>query len=232
MKWFKHETTALHDAKIEKLIMKYGIEGYGLYFACVEIIAGELNAEHITFELEHDAEVLSSKFKMQQTRVEEIMKFCLELKLFEINSTSNKITCIKLAKRLDVSTSNNPEFKKLLESISDYKKLLPINNRREQKRIEKNRTEQKKIEENRGELKNVLLTELEYNSLITDYGISIISNYINQLSLYDKIDKYLDHNKTIRRWLLKDGIKKISEIPKSQTEYNEFEEFKKQQGIK
>ena len=29
MKWFKHDSNALHDAKIEKLIMKFGIEGYG-----------------------------------------------------------------------------------------------------------------------------------------------------------------------------------------------------------
>ncbi|MCP4649598.1 MAG: DUF4373 domain-containing protein, partial [PVC group bacterium] len=58
MKWFKHDTNALHDAKIEKLIMKYGIEGYGVYFACVEMIAHKLSPKKATFELEHDAEIL------------------------------------------------------------------------------------------------------------------------------------------------------------------------------
>ena len=45
MKWFKHSASARHDAKIEKLIMKHGIAGYGLYFACVEIIADELTTD-------------------------------------------------------------------------------------------------------------------------------------------------------------------------------------------
>ena len=45
MKWFKHDTNALQDAKIEKLVMKYGLEGYGLYFACVELIAASLSAD-------------------------------------------------------------------------------------------------------------------------------------------------------------------------------------------
>lgn len=45
MKWFKHDTDALQDAKIEKLVMKYGLEGYGLYFACVELIAASLSSD-------------------------------------------------------------------------------------------------------------------------------------------------------------------------------------------
>ena len=45
MKWFKHVSVALQDAKIEKLMMKYGLEGYGLYFACVELIAASLSSD-------------------------------------------------------------------------------------------------------------------------------------------------------------------------------------------
>lgn len=55
MKWFKHETNSGFNAKMKKLLMKYGVQGYGLYYYCVEIIAGNLTTENITFELEHDA---------------------------------------------------------------------------------------------------------------------------------------------------------------------------------
>ena len=45
MKWFMHEGNARSDSKIEKLLIKYGVEGYGLYFYCVEIIAGNLSSD-------------------------------------------------------------------------------------------------------------------------------------------------------------------------------------------
>jgi predicted phage replisome organizer len=68
-----------------------------------------------------------------------------------------------------------------------------------------------------GELNNVLLTEKEYKKLIKDYGEKVIINYINRLSLYEKIDNYSDHNRTIRKWLNKDDIPKQKklEVPES-----------------
>ena len=118
--------------------MKYGIEEYGLYFACVEIIAGALTSEHATFELEHDAEVLAHKFKVDTLRVEEIMKYMVSLNLFQINDETGHIVCYQLLKRLDVSTGHNPEFKKLLsESISKYQKVLPAISRLDYTRLDK-----------------------------------------------------------------------------------------------
>jgi predicted phage replisome organizer len=68
-----------------------------------------------------------------------------------------------------------------------------------------------------GDLNNVCLTEIEYNRLIDDYGKDIALRYINSLSLYEKIGNYSDHNRTIRKWINKDGVKKIEKIetPKS-----------------
>ena len=40
MKWIKHDTNANQDAKLKKLRMKYGLEGYGMYWYCLELIAG------------------------------------------------------------------------------------------------------------------------------------------------------------------------------------------------
>jgi len=136
IKWFKHDSNALHDAKIEKLIMKFGIEGYGLYFACIEIIASELSRENITFELEHDAEILAHKFKIDTLRVEAIMKYCIELGLFQFNIETQRIVCYKLARRLDISMSQNPEIKQILAN-KNFKKLLESNSRLDENRIDK-----------------------------------------------------------------------------------------------
>ena len=39
MKWFKHDATAGMDAKLKKLRLRYGLEGYGLYWYLLECIA-------------------------------------------------------------------------------------------------------------------------------------------------------------------------------------------------
>lgn len=135
MKWFKHDANALNDAKIAKMIRKCGFESYGLYFAVVEIIASEVDTDNLTFALEHDAEDLADRFKMLPERVTELLEYMISVELFERNG-DGKITCNRLALRLDNATSQNPEFKKLLSNLKSLQsnlKLLPAEeNRREE----------------------------------------------------------------------------------------------------
>jgi hypothetical protein len=140
MKWFKHYTKSMTDAKIEKLIMKYGIEGYGIYFACLEIIAGNLTIENITFELEHDVEILAYKFKIDTVKLMEIMKYCVNLGLFEYNESNQRISCMKLLKYIDDSTAKNPEIRKIVSHCKGNSELFGINPKEsEQIRLDKNR---------------------------------------------------------------------------------------------
>ena len=143
MKWFKHDSNALHDAKIEKLIMKHGIEGYGLYFACIEIIANELTSENITFELEHDAEILAYKFKIDTLKVEEIMKYCVNLGLFQYNIESGRMACYKLASRLDKTMSQSIGIREITTS-KNFQKLPKTSSNQKQIRLDKNRLEENK----------------------------------------------------------------------------------------
>jgi len=114
-----HDTNALSDAKIEKLIMKYGVEGYGLYFACVEIIAGNLTNENITFELEHDAEILGHKFQIDTLKVNDMMGYMIALGLFEINQITKRVSCEKLAKRISSNLIKNPQLLKIKKEIQE-----------------------------------------------------------------------------------------------------------------
>ena len=58
----------------------------------------------------------------------------------------------------------------------------------------------------------VKMSPEEYQRLCDDFGQSVIDSKIEDLSLYlgDKVgmNKYKDHNKTIRRWLKREGIEK------------------------
>lgn len=202
MKWFKHDTDALRDAKIEKLIMRYGIEGYGLYFACVEIVAGNLSNEKVTFELEHDAEILGYKFKIDTLKVEDMMKYMCELGLFEVENT--RIYCYKLATRIDSSLIKNKELLQVKKTIQEETRSIEkIQDNSSQSRVDKSRIEEKILYR-----ECIYLTEKEYNRLIKDYDKETIHLYIGRLNDYllsiGKPKKYDSHNYTIRSWIRKD----------------------------
>ena len=115
MKWFRHDSDSHIDTKIKKLKNKYGITGYGLYWYCLELIAGKVSRNNITFVLEDDAEVIAIDWGLDQLKVQEIMTYMCELGLFEHNEGS--ITCLKLALRLDDTNSRNPEIKNILAML-------------------------------------------------------------------------------------------------------------------
>lgn len=116
MNWFKHDTDATQDAKVKKLLIHYGAVGYAIYFHCLELIAGDVTEANLTFELEHDSEVIADNLHIKGTAdksgvmiVEEIMRFIVDLGLF--TCSENKIFCLKLLKRLDSSMTSRESFR-------------------------------------------------------------------------------------------------------------------------
>lgn len=130
MKWFKHDSDANRDPKLEKLLMKYGAEGYAAYWLCLELIAAPIDKTNLNFELEHDAEILAYRLKMDSVKVEEIMHYMVGLSLFEISQTSQRITCMKLAYRLENSIVKNPQLKQIQELMASdpgQSEIIPDN---------------------------------------------------------------------------------------------------------
>jgi hypothetical protein len=132
MKWFKHDTDASTDAKIKKLLLKHGAEGYAIYFHCIELIAGSISDQNITFQLEHDAEIIADNLKIKGDnqlsaidKVNNIMKTIIDLQLFE--ESNNKIYCLKLAKRIDQSMTSNPKMRKMINCIKQSHDTVMIN---------------------------------------------------------------------------------------------------------
>lgn len=68
----------------------------------------------MTFELEHDAELIAHKLKIDSLMVEEIMRYVITLGLFEVSE--NRITCMKLAKHFDERFAKTPEMKLVIAS--------------------------------------------------------------------------------------------------------------------
>lgn len=103
MKWFKHDANASIDAKLKRIRIKYGMEGYGLYWYCLELIAKNVEKHNLTFSLEEDSELISCDTGIHQERVEEMMVHMVNLGLFEQSGTH--ITCLKMATRADEYTA-------------------------------------------------------------------------------------------------------------------------------
>jgi len=223
MDWFKHDTTALNDAKLKKIIKNYGVTGYAIYFHCLELIAGNVNKSNITFELEHDSEIIADDLRIMgngdksgQQIVEEIMRYMVSLDLFQ--SIDNRIFCFKLLKRMDQSMTSNRDFRKMIVKAKENHDIVMIEScqnhgdvMKEEIRRDKNRKEEKRIDiTNKNQhLDHVYLTEDEYNRIVSDYGEDETNRMIQKLDTYleDHPEKRIDgkkpyhsHNKTMRTW--------------------------------
>lgn len=117
MKWFKHDSNANADSKLQNVLLDYGLEGYGLYWYCIELIAGKVDADNITFSLEHDARIIARNTGSTAQKVEEMMRYFIKVGLFE--NSDGVITCMKLAKRLDQSMTSNKEMRAIISGLKD-----------------------------------------------------------------------------------------------------------------
>jgi hypothetical protein len=145
MKWFKHQSDSNVNAKLQELVLEYGFEGYGVYWYCLELIAGNVEPDKMTFELEHDARLIARYGGVGVQRVEEIMKHMIKLDLFECSD--GRITCLKLAKRCDDYTAKLVK-KKGLQAI-DSKEVLENPTKTDKNPLEENRLEQIRTKENK-----------------------------------------------------------------------------------
>ena len=215
MQWFKHDTDAATDAKIKKLVMRYGADGYAIYFHCIELIVGNVSEHNITFELEHDAEIIADNLKIQGTsdtspvdRVNQIMRYIVSLGLFEENN--GHIFCYKILKRLDSSMTSSAKMRAIITSAKQSHDKVMISHdsvMQEEKRTEEKNEEPpdkpaKHQKHKHGEYKHVLLTSDEYLRLCEEWGEPEVLRMIKILDegIETKGYKYKNHNLALRKW--------------------------------
>ena len=154
MHWFKHDTDARNSIKIRKLRRKYGADGYAIYWFCLEAIAQGVNKDNLTFQLKEDSEMIAYELDIQEKRVEEIMIFLIQLKLFE--QSNSIITCLKLAERIDQSMTNSPAMRKWIkeshDTVSTCHDTVSTCLELEEKRIEEKRIDTKTKEKSFSDL--------------------------------------------------------------------------------
>ena len=120
-------------------MLDYGLEGYGLYWYCIELIAGRVDKDNITFELEHDARIIARNAGSTAKKVEEMMRYFVKVGLFE--DSSGMITCMKLARRLDKSMTSNAEMREIISKFKSHDSIMTESAKpmQEENRLEENR---------------------------------------------------------------------------------------------
>lgn len=156
MKWIKHDTDANQDAKLQNVLLDYGLEGYGLYWYCIELIAGKVDKDNITFELEHDARIIARNTGSTAQKVEELMRYFVKIGLFE--NSHGVITCLKLARRLDKSMTSNPEMRNIIEQLKSHDSVMAVPDlvMQDQNRLDQNRLDNKDLLSDKSDAKDVL----------------------------------------------------------------------------
>lgn len=106
------------------MLIRYGAIGYAIYFHCLELIAGDIAETNVTFELEHDSEIIADNLKIKGTAtqsaieiVQEIMTYAISLQLFD--EKDNRIFCFKLLKRLDTSMTSSKQMRELITKAKE-----------------------------------------------------------------------------------------------------------------
>lgn len=142
MKWVKHDTDANADAKLQNVLLDYGLEGYGLYWYCIELIAGKVDKDNITFELEHDARIIARNTGSTTQKVEEMMRYFVDTGLFE--NHQGVVTCLKIAKRLDKSMTSNPDMRAVIERLKSHDSIMTQSAKpmQDKIRLDENRVEE------------------------------------------------------------------------------------------
>lgn len=140
MKWFKHDSNANTDAKLRRVRLKYGMAGYGLYWYCLELIANNVDQSNITFELEHDVDIIAADTGIGFELVHEMMEFMVSQGLFD--EAGGIYSCIKMAQRLDKSMTSNPYMRNLIERAKQSHDKVMIKSDKvmqDKNRLDKNR---------------------------------------------------------------------------------------------
>ena len=145
MKWFKHDTDAHNDAKLDKVLMHYGSHGYAVYSYCLELIAGKIDKGNTSCALEHDAEQIGARLKIDSVEVSGILQYLVDVGLFD-GAIESSITCLKLLGRLDKSMTNSPQLRQIIgthrqETSAD---VMTLSDMSANVTPDKNRTEEKR----------------------------------------------------------------------------------------
>jgi len=106
MRWFKHLTTSSRDEKLMRLRDEFGVEGYGLYWLVLELIAEQCTANNNKVFIELSPRNWRKTTEISPKKFQLFLTFTQEISLFSVEKSEKliKVSCPNLLKYRDEYT--------------------------------------------------------------------------------------------------------------------------------
>lgn len=217
MKWFKHYSDAGDNLKLKIIRREFGLEGYGFYWLCLELVASQSEEYRINKDKEWKTELaISSSFG--QELIEKILSRFADLNLIDKKSfIRGHLYLPKMAEYSDEYTSK-------LRRVSGHSR---DNVRLEEIRTEEIRTDKKRVDKPQNHfsyLENIPEEDLNEFTFRFDASKHQVKSKGEDLANYcranGKTQKYKDFKAFLVNALKKD-FKELTEKQRKERESNQ-----------
>jgi len=146
MKWFQHQSDSYTDLALKEIIAEFGMEGYGFFWICCELIAQQGNNYCINNK-KNWKKVLKLVSSLPDQKVDEILQKFAELDLISLKSFTNGILAIPKMRRYSDDTTKR--LRRSSEATSEQMRLDKT--RLDKIRLDKNKENTKRKKSKSGE---------------------------------------------------------------------------------
>jgi len=226
--YFSHDANARHDPNICEMRAEFGMEGYGLYWAIIEMLREQ---ENYKLSIKR-VNAIAMQTYCEKSLIKKFITQCIEeYGLFE--SDEEWFWSKSLLRRMKAREEKSKKARKSAEArwgkntnairTQSNRNALKEKKRKESKKspekkhsikIKKKKPQRKKY----GEYQHVLLTPSQYKNLLKKWGQKKLDFMIKRLDegIEMKGYSYKNHNLAIQNW-----EKRQTDIPNSEpTEYD------------
>jgi len=230
--YFSHDSNARHDPNICEMRAEYGMEGYGLYWAIVEMLREQ---ENYKLKLKR-TNAIAMQTHCEKSKIKLFLKACInDYELFK--SDGEWFWSISLLRRMKIKDAKSDKARKSAEARwgnnanakqtqCDSNALKERKGKERKKSIQKKKTsikikKKKPVRKKYGEYKHVLLTPEQYDNLLKKCGKFKLNFMIKRLDegIEMKGYSYKNHNLAIQNW-----EKRQTDIPNSEPTEYDFED--------
>jgi hypothetical protein len=235
--YFSHDYNAREDEKIKRLIFKHGWNGYGLYWAIIEMLY--INEGHLTIECER----IAFDLRTEESIIKSIIN---DFDLFK--TKQNKFYSASVLSRLKIRKEKSNKAKKSAEArwgkgVQDDANALPTDS--DSNAIKESKVKEKKENNNKdisgdksppSTKKNIIERENEFRlKVVSDfeskYGMKTIKEFCdywtesNENGKKMKFEKQttFDISRRLSTWASRDFSKPKKEEKKDWSRHSSFE---------
>lgn len=230
--YFSHDSNARQDEKILMLRAEHGWEGYGIYWALVEMMFESRDT------CLHHSKIkgISASYNIDITMLKSVIKTCIDEELFYTEDDDFWSESLRRRKdKFQEKKSQRSEAGKkgmakrwankgldntVITSLQDSNNVDITNHNK----VKESKVKKSKVNNKRTYSDFVTMTEEEYKKLIDQFGEPLTLDHIEKLNLYKGSTgkKYKSDYMTILNWSRKDkkAVKKDERTTNNREQFN------------